>query len=122
MADFTANRILERVLVFLIAVNTFLLSLVLMAFGLYGIFLPALFGFWGLINAFALLFSNVLVRKSALVWHMVFVGSVLVGSIAGLRGFWNAMNIKPWAVVDIAAVFYLAKILGYLGTRANPKQ
>ena|ERR1041385_3656387 len=113
---------LERVIVVAIAVSTFLLSLALIGIGLYGMVLLLVFGLWGLVNAVALLSSSVFVRKSALVWHMIFVGWVLAGSITGLPGFYNARLIKPWAVVDIATVFYLAKILGYLGTRANLKR
>jgi hypothetical protein len=112
----------ERVIVVSIAVNTFLLSLALIGIGLYGMVLLLVFGLWGLVNSFALLSSSVYARKSALVWHIVFVGWVLVGSISGLPGFYNARLIKPWAVVDIAAVFYLAKILGYLGARTNLKR
>jgi hypothetical protein len=96
----------DGAIILAIAISQFLLSLALIGIGLYGM---------------VLLSSSVYARKSALVWHIVFVGWVLVGSISGLPGFYNARLIKPWAVVDIAAVFYLAKILGYLGARANLK-
>jgi hypothetical protein len=111
----------DRAIILAIAISQFLLSLALIGIGLYGMVLLLIFGLWGLVNSFALLSSSVYARKSALVWHIVFVGWVLVGSISGLPGFYNARLIKPWAVVDIAAVFYLAKILGYLGARANLK-
>jgi hypothetical protein len=112
----------NRLAILLIAVNTFLLSLSLMGIGLYGMPLLIVFGFWGLVNAVALLFSSVFAQKSALVWHIIFIGWVLVGSASGRPGFYNARLIKPWALVDLAAVFYLAKILGYLRARTNSKQ
>jgi hypothetical protein len=113
----------DRVIIIVIAANQFLLSLVLLVFALYAIPFALVLGPWGFVNAFALLSSNVFARKSALVWHIIFVGYVLVASISVHKPLDdpNYKALLVWAVVDLAAIFYLAKILGYLRKRTKSK-
>ena len=112
---------LNRVLIMVIAANQFLLSLALLGLALYRIPFALILGPWGFVNAFALLSSNVFARKSALVWHIIFVGYVFVASIGKPLDNPSSKSLLVWAVVDLVAIFYLLKILGFLPNRAKSK-
>lgn len=111
----------DRVIILAVAVSQFLLSLALMGIALYGLPLLLIFGLWGLVSAVALLSSSIFARKSALIWHLVYVGLVLVFSIIGLVTDKHVDKVlQLWAVVDLVAIFYLAKMLGYaLGRKSE---
>ena len=112
----------DKMVLLAIAISQFLLSLALLGIALYGSPLALIFGLWGLINAIALFSSSVLPRISSLIWHLIFVGSVFIASIG--KPLDNASNktLLLWAVVDLAAIFYLAKVtFHYLRNRPNPQ-
>lgn len=112
----------DKLIISPIAISQFLLSLVLMGIALYGLPLLFVFGLWGLVNACALFSSSISPRVAALIWHLMFVGYVLIASIG--KPLDNASNktLLLWAVVDLAAIFYLAKVtLHYVRNRPNPQ-
>jgi uncharacterized membrane protein YphA (DoxX/SURF4 family) len=100
----------NKVAIFVIAISQFVLSLVWLGVAMAGGLSPSLvvYGVWGLVSACVLPFSGVVTRAVALVWHLIFVGYVLANS----RPPNNETDkiITVWAVLDLAATFYLAKI------------
>ena len=103
----------EKAIIFAIAINQLLLSLIFLEIALvYGLspFL-AILGLWGLINAFALFSSSVLPRAGAFFWHLLFVGYVFVSLISGPHQNASDRFIVVWAVIDLAAILYLGKSL-----------
>jgi len=110
----------QRIIVGAIAFSQFCLSLLLLALGLY---IPYLlpFGLWGLINSFTLLSANVAARKSALIWYIMFLAFVGYGTARAGHPPSDPTSraLEVWAFVALAAVLYLARILGYLGNRDN---
>ena len=105
----------DRVIIFAIAFSQFWLSLGLMGVALYGSPFLLMFGLWGFVNAFVLLSSSVFARKSALIWHIIFVGYVFINAIGRLPNNQGDRIIVLWAVVDLAVIFYLAKTLAHAG-------
>jgi hypothetical protein len=99
----------NRVIVFAIAFSQFWLPLALMGVALYGGSLLLMFGLWGFVNAFVLLSYSVLARKSALIWHIIIVGYVLITAINRPPNNQGDRIIVLWAAGDLAAVFYLAQ-------------
>ena len=104
----------HRITIGAIAFSQFWLSLLLLGLGLY---LPPLllFGLWGLINSFTLLSSSIGARKSALMWHGMFLAFfVWFDTGQGSKPRWV---LELWALFGLASSFYLARVLGYLGNR-----
>lgn len=101
----------DKLMILAIAISQFLLSVALTEIALYGS--PSfllIFGLWGLINTVALFSSSVLPRISSLIWHLIFVGYVLVASISKPLDNPSNKTVLLWAVVDLAAIFYLAQV------------
>lgn len=107
---------IDKTIMWVIAVNQFLLSIGLLGLALYALPLPLILGLWGLLNSIVLPFSKLAAQKNALIWHLIFVGWVFLSSIVKLPGIlYSNFPLTIWAVIDLAVVAYLAKHLGFLG-------
>lgn len=111
----------DRIIIGAIAISQSWLSLL---FLLYGLYLPPLllFGLWGLINSVTLFSASIAARKSTLIWHLVFLAFVAYASAkAGSSPAHGRMGwfIELWALFSLAVIFYLARVLGYLGNIDN---
>jgi len=78
----------------------------------YGTPVFVAFGFWGLGTALAQFSSSVFARKSALVWHLIVLGFILVNSV--IQRVAPTDSVLLLTVFELVAVWYLAKILGYV--------
>ena len=116
---------LERVIISAIAVSQILLGFLWLAIGMSVVFTPLffLFGLWGVINAIVLFFRGTISRITALAWHLFFVGYIFIRTIE-VGGFTESQKLLGWwAVVDVASVAYLSKVVfGYMLTRNGSRQ
>jgi hypothetical protein len=111
----------DRIIILAIAFSQFWLSLLLLGLALYaGPFFPLFlsFGLWGMINSFTLPSAHVAAGKSALLWNLIFLVFLALGSLA--TGNPSPQNSLSWMVelggfVALGAIYYLARVLGYLG-------
>jgi hypothetical protein len=112
----------DWILIRLIALSQFVLSLLFMSLALYGGPLFLLFGAWGFINSLVLLFASTAGRASALTWHIIFVAFLAYAFAKGGNPFPKdptSLMLELWGYVALAAIYYLARVLGYLGNREN---
>lgn len=74
-----------------------------------------LFGIWGLITSLALDPTSVRARKSAIVWHTIFVAIVAWAFTGSNPSHSNPAEwiVLLWGAAGLAAVFYLASEPGY---------
>lgn len=110
----------ERVAIFVIAISQFLLSLLMVWVSMAGGLAPSLmaYGICGLVNACLLPFAGMVARAVALLWHLFFVWYILGNGRPPNNG--TDWVVTVWAVLDLGAVFYLAKtILDRLRQRAK---
>jgi hypothetical protein len=115
----------DRIIILAIAFSQFWLSILLLGITLYaGPFFPLFlfFGLWGLINSFILPSAHIAAGKSALLWHIVFLAFLALGSLT--TGNPLPQNPLSWMLelggfVALGAIFYLARVLGYLGDNAD---
>jgi hypothetical protein len=108
----------DRIIIGAIAFSQFWLSLLLLALALYAGPLFLLFGLWGLITSFTLPFAHIAAGKSALLWHIIFLGFLAWGSLrTGNRSPQNSLSwmLELGGLVALGAIYYLATVLGYLG-------
>lgn len=108
----------DRIIICAIAFSQFWLSLLLLALALFGGPLFLLFGLWGLINAFTLLSARIAAGKSALLWYVIFLVFLALGSLN--TGNPLPQNSMSWILelggfAAMAAIYYLATVLGYMG-------
>ena len=111
----------DRIIILAIALSQFWLSLLLLGFALYaGPFFPLflLFGLWGMINSFTLPSAHVAAGKSALLWHIIFLAFLALGSLT--TGSSLPQSPLSWmldlgGLVSLGAIYYLGRVLGYLG-------
>jgi hypothetical protein len=82
--------------------------------------LVVLFGLWGLISAFGLGFIRLLPRILALLWHVTFIGAILVRHINEGNST-RASNASQWVLYDSLAVLYLA-VTAFLQYRNGEKK
>ena len=117
-ADGKAGFMLNRVSIVIIAISQFLLALALGGVGMAGGLSRLLLAFavFGLVSACLLPFFGVVSRAVALAWHLIFVSSLL----ANARAPNNKTDtiVIVWAVLDLAAILYLAKTI--LDSFRNP--
>jgi len=112
----------DRTLTFAVGIDQCLLSFAFIGMGLSGSPVAVIFGLWGLINTFALLSSGILPRISSLVWHLLFVGSVFVSALTKPLTNPSDKTLLLWALVDLAAIFYLVNVTRrYVRNRSNPQ-
>jgi hypothetical protein len=101
----------EKVIVSLIAVNQLLLAFLWLTIGVVYSPLLFLFGAWGMISAIVLFFPGFISRVAALAWHLLFVGSIFVTGVKRPAITQTDQILSWWAVIDLAAVFYLVKVI-----------
>jgi hypothetical protein len=109
----------EQIIIGAIAFSQLLLSLLSLGIGMTYLGGPLflLFGIWGFITSVALVASSIRAQKSAIAWHMIFVGYVMYASLATSDSSHDSQVswfFLLWAAAGVAAIFYLAGRLGYL--------
>ena len=107
----------QKLIIYPVAISQFLQSVVCAGAALHGSVLLLIFGFWGLINSMVLLSSNILARQSALLWHAIAVGYVLIWCLSPTSEVQNNKSTLLLAAMNVGAILCLAKALGYLGSR-----
>jgi len=108
----------HKLIIYAVAISQFLQSLGLAGIGaLHGSGMLLIFGLWGMANALALLSSNILARKIALLWHAISVGYVLIWCLSPISDVQNNKTTLLVAAINSGAVFCLARVLEYFGSR-----
>jgi hypothetical protein len=98
-------------------VSQFFQSLALAGIALRGSGILLIFGLWGLVNSVALLSSSILARQSALLWHGISVGYVLVWCLSPNADVQHNYSVLLLALLNLAVAGYLAKTLSHMWKR-----
>ena len=101
----------EKVIVSLIALNQLLQGFLWLTIGIAYSPLFFVFGAWGMISAIVLFFRGFISTVTALAWHLLYVGFIFVRLLQVGQVPKSQSLFEWWAVIDLAAIFYLAKVI-----------